>query len=168
MSNKRLFYFIVPIIIVSGIGITINRFLDKFYLENNEKCIYNDNSKIVLINDNYSYLDKKGINENSNTDIYFKFTGMDTIWQVISNHDAEIHIKYNSNIESGKFKVVLIDSDNNITNILEQSQLGDSTYSVKKGINRIKIVGSRTTGNLKMDISIRKDENGVDVVAINS
>lgn len=60
MSNKKLVYFIVPIIIVSGIVITINRFLDKFYFYNNEKCIYNDNSKIVSINDNYSYLEKEG------------------------------------------------------------------------------------------------------------
>lgn len=168
MSNKKLVYFIIPIIIVSGIVITINRFLDKFYFYNNEKCIYNDNSKIVSINDNYSYLEKRGINENSNTDITFKFTGMDTIWQVISNNDTEINIKYSSNIESGKFKVVLIDPYNNVINILEQTELGEGTYDIKKGTSRIKIVGSVTTGNLEMDLTIREDENGVDIVAINS
>ncbi|WP_291651286.1 hypothetical protein [Clostridium sp.] len=167
MSNKKLVYFIGPIIIVSGIVITINRFLDKFYFENNENCIYNDNSKIVSINDNHSYLEKKGINENSSTDITFKFTGMDTIWQVMSGNDTEITIKYSSNIESGKFKVVLIDPNNNIINILEQTQLGEGKYTIKKGTSRIKIVGSETTGNLEMDISIREDENRVDIVPIN-
>lgn len=49
---------------------------------------------------------------------------MDTIWQVISNNDTEINIKYSSNIESGKFKVVLIDPYNNVINILEQTELG--------------------------------------------
>lgn len=167
MMSKKLIYFMVPIIIVLGMDITINRFRDRFYLENNKKCIYNNDSKIASKIDNNSYLEKKGINENCRTDLSFKFTGMDTIWHVISNEDTEINLMYNSNIESGKFKVVLIDPYNNVTNVLEQSESSGSTHNIKKGVSRIKIVGSETKGNLEMIISINENENGVDIVAVN-
>lgn len=165
MKSKKLIYIIISIVIVLGGIITINRFMDRFYTGVNRKSIYTDNSKIVALNDNYSYLYKRGINEKGYTNMSFKFSGMDTIWEISSKKDSTINIEFDSKIESGKFKVVLIDENNNVIKILEQSQEGSSKFNIKKGNSRIKIIGSDCKGELKMNITANKEEN-MDVVDI--
>ncbi|WP_157453633.1 hypothetical protein [Clostridium sartagoforme] len=92
---------------------------------------------------------------------------MDTIWSIISENDAMISINFSSDIELGTFKVVLIDPNNNITNILEQSQEGTEVYKVKKGNNRIKIVAKEAKGKLKLDITPEKDGLEIDIISTN-
>ncbi|EOR25877.1 hypothetical protein A500_09485 [Clostridium sartagoforme AAU1] len=78
-----------------------------------------------------------------------------------------ISINFSSDIELGTFKVVLIDPNNNITNILEQSQEGTEVYKVKKGNNRIKIVAKEAKGKLKLDITPEKDGLEIDIISTN-
>lgn len=165
MKSKKLIYIIIAIVIVSGGIITINRFIDRFYIGNNRKSIYTDNSKIVALNDNYSYLYKRGINEKGYTNMSFKFSGMETIWEISSKNDSTINIEFDSKIESGKFKVVLIDPNDNVIKILEQSQEGRSKFDIKKGNSRIKVIGSDCKGKLKINITTNEEED-IDIVDV--
>ncbi len=167
MRFRKMIYIIIPIIILEGAVITLNKSLEKFCFGHNKKNIYTNNSKISSDNDNFSYIYKKGTNENGKTNICFKFTGMDTIWSIISEDDAMISINFSSNIELGSFKVVLIDPHNNITKILEQSQEGTEVYKVKKGNNRIKIVAREAKGKLKLHITPERDELEIDIISTN-
>lgn len=76
---------------------------------------------------------------------------MDTVWSYESEEDKLLDITYLINVTSGKLKLVLISPDNSVTNIIEQTEKSDMTNSatnnldIKKGLNRIKIVGDKDT-----------------------
>lgn len=127
------------------------------FQSSSKSSIYDDNSKIVSEGDSYSYQSKVGTNVNNKTNLKFRFTGMDTIWELDSKKDATLQIDFKSQISNGKFKMVLISPNNKIVNILEQSITGNKKLSISSGKSRIKIVGSNAYGNLQLYISSKDD-----------
>ena len=51
------------------------------------------------------------------------FNGKDTIWMLDVQEDASISLDLSTNLSSGKFKVLLVSEENEITTLLE----GDGT-----------------------------------------
>jgi len=82
---------------------------------------------------------------------------MDTIWKLETSQDTSVNIEYTSEISSGKFKVVLINPDDEVINILEQSTSGNRDVNLINGKSRIKIVGNNARGKLQLSISSNKD-----------
>jgi hypothetical protein len=82
---------------------------------------------------------------------------METLWSIKSDHNKNVLIEYTSQIKKGKLKLVLIHPDDTIKTIFEGD--GESTVNVpvKKGNNRIKIIGKNTTGEI--DFKIQSSEN---------
>lgn len=78
-----------------------------------------------------------------------KFEGMDTIWNYEATDDMVLEITYLLNAVKGKVKLVLISPDGSLTNVIERSDYGTftdyatSTIPIKKGTNRLKMVGSK-------------------------
>ena len=77
-----------------------------------------------------------------------KITGTRTIWRYNANSDAEITISYLLSVtEGGKAKLVLISPDDEVIVLAENAdntvntEMQTQTVSIKKGLNRIKIVG---------------------------
>ncbi|MBU5440347.1 hypothetical protein KQI42_20330 [Tissierella sp. MSJ-40] len=124
-----------------------------------EKNIYNDDGEIAQPWDNFSYrirVDK----EESNDKIDFKysgFSGADTIWHLESEEDGEITFKYNSTVNRGDFKAVLINPKEEIDDILIGNEQDEKTIKLAKGKYIFKIVGRNAKGKTK--ISINKNQN---------
>ena len=123
---------------------------------------YNDVEIIIQIEDRYA---KENSVFNSIDGGYSltvsKFDGRQTLWKKTLEENAEIEIQIDLNISSGNAKVVYIDSNNNITVLMECSQNNPNeqtvtkTISLTNGLNRLKIVGYDCKG---IDLKILFDE----------
>lgn len=118
---------------------------------------------IKLEKDSCTYLYSKGTNESGDTDISFKFSGMDTIWCINSKKEVDVVFKYNSVIKEGNFKIVLINTDDSISEIIDSSEEGEITHLINPGKTRIKIVGNKVSGSLKLRLCYNKEGNCVEV-----
>lgn len=108
-----------------------------------EKGIYyEDEDFIVQQGDSYSYLTCLGnlsdleIRGYSGTQTIFAYNGVSTL---------ETSVSYQINM--GKIKVVLIDPNNEITELN-----GEQIFSLSGGLYRIKIIGDNAYGNLSINI----------------
>jgi len=131
-----------------------------------QKNIYNNNYKIVQQGDSYTYKNKTGT-QNSSDEIdlkYSGFSGDDTIWILNAHKDCEITLDYNSTVNSGDFKIVLINPEKEIENILEGTAQGNKTIKLTKGECRFKIVGRNTDGEVKL--SIIDESKNIDISSL--
>jgi len=127
------------------------------------KNIYNNNDKIVQDWDSYSYMyNSRTWTGNSRDKINIKysgFSGYDTIFISESKEDGEVTFNFDSIVNSGDFKAVLINPQKEIENILEGTEQGSKTLKLAKGKYRFKIVGRNAKGEI--NISINKNNNVV-------
>lgn len=125
----------------------------------NEKGdIYNDNDRISRDGDSYSYTGRSQSSSNNQITVkYGKFSGADTIWIVESKGDCEITFDYDSQVESGDFKGVLITPEKQVETVLEGTEDGEKTIKLAEGEYRFKFVGSKAKGKIK--ISIEESKN---------
>src|SRR5690554_3724397 len=74
-----------------------------------QNSIFYDDSKIVKQADSYTYLTQTGKRTEKETNTKFtSFSGMDTIYKIKSDGENEIVFAFESVIEDGEFKVVVI------------------------------------------------------------
>jgi hypothetical protein len=121
---------------------------------NNKVNMYSNNDKIIQEDDDYMYIifDNKKINNEIEIK-YSGFSGIDTIYFLEAKEDTEITMNYDSTVEKGKFKLVLINPDNEIETILEGTDQSSKTIKLTKGKYRLRNVGANTVGNIKFSIS---------------
>lgn len=150
-KNPKLIAGLLMFVITIGL-INIIPLIQDQYIGKNQKYIYNDDLKIMNQGDSYSFSYKEGICEGNTVDLKFKFTGSNTLWDIETNNEAVINIDYSANISDGKFKVILITPENEIINVLEQSDSGEKEIELKNGKSRIKIIGLDAEGSLKLNI----------------
>lgn len=109
---------------------------------------YNDDEKIVQIADRYAK-NNSVFNpiEGGYSLTASQFDGRETLWEKELEDNAEIEIQIDLNIKSGNAKVVFIDSNNDVTVLIERlqndsnEQTATKTVSLTNGLNRLKIVG---------------------------
>ena len=109
---------------------------------------YNDDEKIGQIADRYAK-NNSVFNpiEGGYSLTASQFDGRETLWEKKLEDNAEIEIQIDLNITSGNAKVVFIDSNNDITVLMERlqndsnEQTATKTVSLINGLNRLKIVG---------------------------
>ncbi|NFL78782.1 50S ribosomal protein L7ae [Clostridium sporogenes] len=146
MTFKKIIAFIAMATITISLLVGCNNNMDK---------IYNDNSKIATEYDTFG-LDKS--DETIESGIYkgqLKLSGSGTIWTYESSSDINLKVPYLLSVKSGKAKIVLISPDNKVVNLVENTDKATMkestslTLPIKKGKNRIKLVGYK-----KADIDI--------------
>ncbi len=121
--------------------------------EEKRESLYDD-AVIVEEVDDYTYSNKMRRVLNNEAKIGFSsFTGVDLVMNITTIRNQEIEIDYLSKITSGDFGIVLILPDNEVVTILNGSQEGTGTFSIKKGLNRIKILGKESTGDIRIKVS---------------
>lgn len=110
-------------------------------------AIYDDDARIAKTGDSSSTSGtRKSLGGNySQTG---KITGSRTIWRYNAGSDGEVTITFRLSVtDGGKAKLVLISPDDEVFIILENAdhtvytESQTQTLQVKKGLNRIKIVG---------------------------
>lgn len=76
-----------------------------------------------------------------------KFDGRETLWTKTLKEEQEVDIDFSFVLSAGKAKVVHIDADDNVTIVIEctpetsTEEYVTKTVTMKKGKNRLKIVG---------------------------
>jgi len=129
-------------IMITGCAFTMNpgkRFYD------NEKGIAGQTNSYNLTNYSGSQ------DENTVSGSAEKMEGMDTIWNYTSPDNTEVNLSWKLSVSSGKAKLVLIDPDGNLSTLVEceasagGEQNGSGTFEIKKGENRVKLVGAEET-----------------------
>lgn len=93
-----------------------------------------------------------------------KMEGMDTVWKYEASEDTEVTFTWKLNVSSGKAKFVLIDPDGNLSTLAEckaesgGEQENSGTFEIKKGENRVKLVGAEKTS---LEYEFTADEGNV-------
>ena len=116
---------------------------------------YNDRSLILSDEDSYTY--PKCVDTGS-TDTSLKrdfqgFNGKDTIWMLDAAEDASISLDLSANLSSGKFKVLLVSEDNDITTLLEGDDTQNTSIDLDNGTARIILVGDHASGSCEITLS---------------
>ncbi len=123
-----------------------------------QKSIYYDDSMIAQDIDSYIFTSQVGSTTHNESNMkYRNFIGMDTIWVIESDGDGSFTIEYDTNVNKGELKIVLITPDNEVRNILEQGQTGTIKMKVPRGKSRIKAVGNETEGEWLLKIKLEGD-----------
>lgn len=90
-----------------------------------------------------------------------KLSGSGTIWTYESSSDINLKVPYLLSVKSGKAKIVLISPDNTIVNLVENTDKATMkgttslTLPIKKGENRIKLVGYKKA-DINVELHIEK------------
>ncbi len=127
---------------------------------NSMLSIYDNDAKIASESNSFN-LDntKQKINGQNFIGTIERIEGMDTIWTFEAEENIELDMTYLLDVISGKAKLVLISPDNSLTTLIEitnESEVTDyatNVLSIKKGLNRIKIIAGENT-ELNFDITI--------------
>lgn len=119
--------------------------------------IYEMESAIAESNDTFDLEKRSEVIEDNIYEGEYKLDGYGLIWSYVSEEDKDINVPYHLNVISGKAKLVLITDDNTVTTLVENdsnSAIQDETLEVhiKKGTNRIKIVGYKANINISLNI----------------
>ncbi|EHI98989.1 hypothetical protein CDLVIII_2333 [Clostridium sp. DL-VIII] len=153
IKNKFVYFSLISLIIfISGCNMNYNR--ATVYSD-----IYNDNDKIAKTSKDHIYT-TSSITKNSDQNLSLKysgFLGVDAIWNINSKDDGEITLDYDSNVNSGDFKVVLVNPNKEIENILVGTDHGSKTLKLSNGKYVLKLVGNNANGNIKLTISQSKN-----------
>lgn len=112
-----------------------------------QRDLFDKDDEIVKQGDSYTYQSRLGTVTENTANLSFKsFSGAETIFTF---EDLQIlNIELSFEVSKGRFKVVLIDPNDEIT-IIDDSVV----INLLEGEYRIKIVGEDATGNIDMTIS---------------
>lgn len=138
-----------------GCGLSINQDENE---NSNKKNIYNNNDKIVQEDNNNTYVTCKSSIKNNEIEMkYGGFSGIDTICFLEVKEDTEITFDYDSTVDDGKFKAVLINPKNEVETILEGTEQSSKTIKLTKGKYRFRNVGANADGKIRISISSNSD-----------
>lgn len=123
--------------------------------------IYDDESKIVKEGDSFGLVDSKETIEDKKYIGDIGLTGTGTIWKYKVEEDSELEIKYDFSVESEKGKLVFVSGNKELTTIAELKENSEAIKNqttkiqLKKGENRIKIVGNKNA-RIKCNLEIEE------------
>ena len=111
-------------------------------------AVYDDDATIAQSSDSRSASMSSRSTTSNEYKQKVKITGTQTVWRYSARKDENITLSYLLSVsEGGKAKLVLITPDDEVITLIENvdntvyTEMTTQTISVKKGINRIKIVG---------------------------
>ncbi|QQK07900.1 hypothetical protein [Miniphocaeibacter halophilus] len=115
--------------------------------------IYDDNDRIAKNVDSNLYLKNITNKEKNNYEAEFeKFTGLDTIFTIKSDEDSTIKMKSNVSVNNDDFKVVLVNSNKEVINLIEGNFEGEVELPLKNGTNKVKIVSKGSEGEVSLEV----------------
>lgn len=152
MKHKKKFIFCICLLFLIGTMCSCE-------IENDKANIYKDNDKIAQENNDFTF-EKRKCSEESNDKLdmeYDLFYGTNTIWVIQSKDKGEITFNYNSIVDKGDFKAVLVYPNKEIETVFEGKTEDSKTIKLTQGKYFFRIVGKKAKGKLK--ISNSSNEN---------
>ena len=121
---------------------------------------YNNKNAIIADEDSYTYRksNDEGSTDSSLNREFAGFSGKDTIWTLEAETKTDISINLSTDLEKGKFKVLLVTNNDDIEILLEGEGTKDETIEIEAGTPRIIIVGDDASGICQISFD---DLNGV-------
>jgi hypothetical protein len=138
-----LFGLILLALVIAGCGI-----------DKDKEAIYDDDKRIAQEGDSYSFFQRSGEEEKKGNHLklqYSRFYGVQTLWAYESPKECEINLNYDSQVDKGKFKVVLVTPKQEVIKIAEQDDKGSFKAVVPKGKYSVKIVGNNAKGEILLE-----------------
>ncbi|SFQ49703.1 hypothetical protein SAMN02910358_02472 [Lachnospiraceae bacterium XBB1006] len=117
---------------------------------------YNNEGKLKSEASSYSYVKRFGTVEKREADLQFDFSGNDVLWEIEADKDCTLSGNYDIVISRGDFKIILVSPLAEITSVWEMGNgdnYGNLNIPLAKGMNRIKIVGKRAKGAMKLRLN---------------
>lgn len=119
-------------------------------------AVYNDQKLLAGIDSSNKINYQLSIHDGTTTVNCGKMTGMDTLWKCNADSSMNLNMRYTLQVTKGKAKLILVDSNDMVTTLVEQDSANDSDLAasavestvelnIKKGANRIKIVCEKST-----------------------
>jgi len=121
--------------------------------------IFEDDARIAEAGDTFSYAIRTAptTGENQLDLTYTKFSGMETIWTLTAASESLAAFEYSSKVKSGDFKVVLIDPEGRVSVLVNGSMDGSQSFRLSPGESRVKVVGRKADGQIKVTLSLDVD-----------
>jgi hypothetical protein len=116
----------------------------------NSRFLYDNDEQIAAEGDTYTYEDRLGTVENQSVNLEFRgFYGTETVFSYTVPEDMVLNmdITVSKTVDKGRFKVVLIDPENNITELDEYQNI-----DMSEGKYRIKLVGEHAFGTVDINV----------------
>jgi len=116
----------------------------------NSRFLYDNDEQIAAEGDSYTYEDRLGTVENQSVNLEFRgFYGTETVFSYTVPEDMVVNVDINvsKTVTKGRFKVVLIDPENNITELDESLNI-----DMSEGKYRIKLVGEHAFGTVDINV----------------
>lgn len=117
-----------------------------------EYNVYDDDAKIVKNTTSMSNRSSETHMNNLYNIVVGTFNGTKLRWNLDSKAGGTITVVYDLNVTKGRFKLVLISPDKNVTTIFEGTGSGSKTLKLEGGINEIKFVGDQAGFSLKIEL----------------
>lgn len=147
------------LIVLVVIGVVLTK--GDFVISQGMDAVYDDNLVISKVEDRYG-INKSSTSFDSNYyQAYFKISGCYTIWEYDSEEDCNLDLSYTFDLANEKAKLVHVTSDGHVTTIVEgkhsenPNQRGSLTLPIKKGLNRLKIIGHKKSA---IDLTLQVDK----------
>ena len=122
--------------------------------------VYDNDRKIASQSNTYNKVNYEMSENNGTITLSCEvFEGMDTIWSYTASEDMKVNIRYSLKVDNGKAKLVQILPDGaletivEVTDETEEADKVEKTLQLKKGKNRIKIIGGEDTA-VKLELTI--------------
>lgn len=113
--------------------------------------IYDDDAQIARQGDSYTFGNRLGSIKETGLHLEFGgFYGKQTVKEFQIETQRVIKLKITIKLAGGKFKVVLIDADNDVSILAEGEIDGSYDVPVTQGRNAIVIVGKNASGEVSM------------------
>lgn len=121
-----------------------------------QQAVYDDDAQIVQAGDSYSFAWRTGMmDENQLTVEYRRFYGVQTIWTIDAASEQKLRLEFDSTVQKGKFKIVLVSPGDELLVVLEQGGRGVSELDIPPGEHALKIVGHNAAGKIELQVEMR-------------
>lgn len=148
--STRLFFIIAAAAFIAIIGLYV------LQIKGNvpQQGMYDSNRRLADESDSYTF--RECITQNpdhKSLDLDFKgFTGSYTVWLVQASQPGQIRLKYDANVASGRFKIIMLSPEREVVTIVESPRQGSRPLQLQQGEYRIKIVGDQAEGSIKASL----------------
>lgn len=118
---------------------------------------YDDPEMISQNGDSYSFAVRIGNLINDQLSVSFEgFTGKQTLWQLTTEKATKLVLDYEITVDDGKFKLCLIDPEQQVTVLVEGAEDTQQTITLKPGVNYLAIVGYDSAGEIGLALKPNK------------
>ncbi len=121
-----------------------------------QQSVYDDDAQIVQEGDSYSFAKRTGTLEDDELTLeYRRFYGVQTVWSIDAASEQKLRLEFDSLVQKGKFKIVLVSPDDELLVVLEQGGQGVAELDLPPGEHALKIVGQNAAGRIEVQMELR-------------